>query len=45
MLSISTGLEPGALADLEIVEIMRGRDLHRAGAVFRIGIVIANDRD
>ena len=34
-----------AAADLEIVEIVRRRDLHRAGAFFRIGIVVADDRN
>ena len=34
-----------AAADLEIVEVMRRRDLHRARALFRIGIIIADDRD
>ena len=33
------------LADLEIVEVMRRRDLHRAGAFFRIGVVVADDRN
>ena len=30
-------------ADLEIVEVMRRRDLHRAGALLRIGIFIGDD--
>ena len=34
-----------ALADLEIVEVMRRRDLHRAGAFFRIGIFVGDDRN
>ena len=34
-----------ALADLEIVEVMRRRDLHRARAFFRIGIFVGDDRD
>ena len=34
-----------ALADLEIVEVMRRRDLDRAGALLRVGIVVADDRD
>ena len=33
------------LADLEIVEVVRGRDLHRAGALFRIGIFVGDDRN
>ncbi len=33
------------LADLEIVEVMRRRDLHRAGALLGIGIVVGDDRD
>ena len=33
------------LADLEIVEVVRRRDLHRAGAFFRVGIVVADDRN
>ena len=37
------GLVP--LADLEIVEVVRGRDLDRAGALFRIGIFVGDDRD
>ena len=32
-------------ADLEVVEVVRRRDLHRAGAFFRIGIVVADDRN
>ena len=39
------GLEPGALADLEIVEIMAGRDLDRAGAELGIGMLVGDDRD
>ena len=31
------------LADLEIVEVVRRRDLDRAGAFFRIGVVVADD--
>ena len=34
-----------ALADLEVVEVVGRRDLHRAGALLRIGIVVADDRD
>ena len=37
------GLVP--LADLEIVEVMRRRDLDCAGALFRIGIFVCHDRD
>ena len=33
------------LADLEIVEVVRRRDLHRAGALLRIGIFVGDDRD
>ena len=33
------------LADLEIVEVVRRRDLHRAGALLRIGVVVADDRN
>ena len=32
-------------ADLEIVEVVRRRDLHGAGALFRIGVVVADDRE
>ena len=32
-------------ADLEIVEVMRRRDLDRAGALLRVGIFIRDDRD
>ena len=34
-----------AIADLEIVEIVRRRHLHRARALFRIGIVVGDDFD
>ena len=34
-----------ALADLEIVEVMRWRDLHRARTFFGIGIFVGDDRD
>ena len=34
-----------ALADLEIVEVVRRRDLHRAGAFFGIGIFVGDDRN
>ena len=33
------------LPDLEIVEVVRRRDLHRAAAFFRIGVFVADDRD
>ena len=45
MLSISAGLEPGALADLEIVEVVPRRDLDRARAKLRIGMFVGDDRD
>ena len=32
-------------ADLEIVEVVRRRDLHRAGAGLRIGVFVGDDRD
>ncbi len=32
-------------ADLEIVEVVRRRDLHRARALFRIGVFVRDDRD
>ena len=34
-----------ALADLEIVEVVRGRDLDRAGALLRVGIFVGDDRN
>ncbi len=34
-----------ALADLEVVEVVGGRDLHRARALFRVGVVVGDDRD
>ena len=34
-----------AAADLEVVEVVRRRDLDRAGALLRIGIFIGDDRD
>ena len=37
------GLMP--LADFEIVEVMRGRDLDRARALFRIGIFVGDNRN
>ena len=36
--------QPVALADLEIVEIVRRGDLDRAAALLRIGIVVGHDR-
>ena len=33
------------LADLEIVEVVRRRDLDRAGALLRVGIFVGDDRD
>ena len=41
--SRALGLMP--LADLEIVEVVRWRDLDRAGALLRIGILVGDDRD
>ena len=32
-------------ADLEIVEVVRRRDLDRAGALLRIGILVGDDRN
>ena len=32
-------------ADLEIVEVVAGGDLHRAGALFGVGILVGDDRD
>ena len=37
------GAQTVALADLEIVEIVRRRDLDRAGALFRIGVFVGDD--
>ena len=34
-----------APADLEIVEVVRRRDLDRAGALLGIGVVVADDRN
>ena len=33
------------LADFKVVEVVRRRDLDRAGAFFRIGVVVADDRN
>ena len=33
------------LADLEVVEVVRRRDLDRAGSLLGIGVVVADDRD
>ena len=41
--SHALGLVP--LADFEIVEVVRGRDLDRACALFRIGIFVGDNRD
>ena len=40
---ISSQLVP--LADLEVVEVVRRRDLHRARALLGIGILVGDDRD
>ena len=37
--------QPMPLADLEIVEVMRRGDFHRAGALLGIGIFVGDDRD
>ena len=42
---MSRGLEAGALADLIIVEVVARRDLHRAGAQLRIGMLVGDDRN
>ena len=34
-----------ALADLEVVEVVRRGDLHRAGALLRVGVLVGDDRD
>ena len=34
-----------ALADLEVVEVVGRRDLHRAGALLRVGVFVGDDRD
>ena len=39
------GAKPGALAHFHVVEIMRGRDLDRAGALFGVGIFVGHDGD
>ena len=39
------GFEIVAAADLEIVEVVRRRDLDRARALLRIGIFVGHDRD
>jgi hypothetical protein len=39
------GLEIVPPADLEVVEVVRGGDLDRAGALLRIGILVGDDRD
>jgi hypothetical protein len=45
MLSMSGGLEAGAAADLEVVEVVAGRDLDGARAELGIGMFIGDDRD
>ena len=35
--------QPMPLADLEVVEVMRRGDLHRAGALFGVGIFVGDD--
>ena len=39
------GLELVAAADLEVVEVVRRRDLDRARALLRIGVFVGHDRD
>ena len=34
-----------ALADLKVVRVVRRGDLHHAGALFHIGVLVADDRD
>ena len=41
--SHALGLMP--LPDFEVVEVVRGRDFDRAGALFRIGILVGDHRD
>ncbi len=38
------GLDPGASADLEVVEVMSGSDLDGAGAELRVGMLVGDDR-
>ena len=38
-------LETVPLADLEVVEVVRRRDLHRAGALLGIGVFVGEDRN
>ena len=38
-------VEPVPLPDGEIVEVMRRRDLHRAGALLGVGVFVLHDRD
>ena len=33
------------LADIEVIEVVRRRDLDRAGALLGIGVIVANDRN
>src|SRR4051794_29857987 len=39
------GIQSMPPPDLEIVEIVRGRDLHRAGALLGVGVFVGHDRD
>ena len=32
-------------ADLKVVEVVRRRDLHRAGTLLGIGVLVGDDRD
>ena len=34
-----------ALADLKVVRVVRRGDLHHAGALFHVGVLVADDRD
>ena len=34
-----------ALADLEVVRVVRRGDLHRAGAELRVDVLVGDDRD
>ena len=38
-------LQAVALADLEVVEVVGRRDLHRAGALLGVGVFVGDDRD
>ena len=37
--------QPGAAADLEIIEVMGRGDLHRTGALFRVRVAVGDDFD